>query len=329
MRTPACQPFDSPNARTISGRNHPPRLRLLVCATGLGILTAVSAFPQSARNQPVFEVASVKASPVRDLPGSMNGGPLPAGPFNMDNHDPSHIAWTNMRLIRVLMMAYDLPADRISGPGWLHSETYDIQAPVPPGITIADFKLMVRNLLAERFRLSSHREMKEVSGYALEIAPGGLRIKHSTGSLPPADAPPGAPHGPAGLMMVDANGYPAPRPGNPTFLPGSGFSATIKVDDLYRATVLNQPMASIAAFLGTAAGMPVEDHTGLTGIWDFHLEYKPSLAAANAGGLPEISAPAPDLFEAVQKQLGLKLTRRKVAQETLVVDHAEKVPTEN
>lgn len=259
----------------------------------------------------------------------MNGGPLPPGPFNMDNHDPSHIVWTNTRLIRVLMMAYDLPGDRISGPGWLHAETYDIQAPVPPETTIADFKLMVRNLLAERFKLSAHRETKEVPGYALEIAPGGLRIKHSNGRLPPADAAPGTPRGPAGLMIVDASGYPAPRPGNATFLPGSGFSATIKVNDLYRATVLNQSMASIAAFLGTAAGMPAEDHTGLTGIWDFHLEYKPSPAAPNADAAAEISAPAADLFEAVQKQLGLKLTRRKVAQETLVVDHAEKVPTDN
>lgn len=65
-----------------------------------------------------------------------------AGPFNMADHDPERITWTNIRLIRILMMAYDLPADRISGPGWLDSELYDIVAAVPRGTSVRDFKLM-------------------------------------------------------------------------------------------------------------------------------------------------------------------------------------------
>ena len=124
-------------------------------------------------------------------------------------------------------------------------------------------------------------------------------------------------------MIVDQSGFPAPRPGNPMYLPGAGFSATIKVDNMYRATVLNQSLPTIASFLGTAAGMPVEDHTRLTGLYDFHLEYKPNLPAEAAGD------PTPDLFDAIQTQLGLKLVKKKVPRETLVIEHMEKIPTEN
>jgi uncharacterized protein (TIGR03435 family) len=297
--------------------------------SALGIFCAVVIAGTALAQSLSFEIASVKPN-ADDKPGLMNGGPLPPGPFNMTEHDPSRITWTNVRLIRVLMMAYDLPPDRISGPGWLHTETYDIQAPVPTGTTVDDFKAMVRSLLAERFRLTAHREVNEVSGYALEVAPAGIRIKHS-GDAPPAHA--GVPQrGSASgnaLMFVDDSGYPAPRPGNPIYLPGSVFSATIKAGDLNRATVLNQPMTSIAAFFGTTLGAPVEDRTRLTGEYDFHLEYKPGDAPRNAGDAPEVAAPAPDIFDAVQKQLGLRLTRATVPQETLVIDRVEKTPTDN
>lgn len=262
---------------------------------------------------------------------------MPVGPFNTGNHDPERITWTNIRLIRVLMLAYDLPADRISGPGWLDTEMYDIVAPVPKGTSVMDFKLMVRNLLAERFKLTLHHETKDVSGYALEIARDGPKIKESRNDpQPAATAASGSDRDSAGkgsnpLMIVDESGFPTPRPGNSVFLPGAGFSATIKVNDMYRATVLNQSMPSIAKFLGTAAGMPVEDETGLTGIYNFHLEYTPNLPAAAATAEPaaDIAAPGPDLFDAVQTQLGLKLVRKGVPNEILVIDHAEKIPTEN
>lgn len=298
----------------------------LPCSIGCAILTVSAGFAQS-----TFEVASVKPSAPGGGIGLMNGGPMGPGPFNMANHDPERITWTNIRLIRILMMAYDLPADRISGPGWLDTEMYDIMATVPKGTTVIDFKLMVQNLPAERFKLTLHHETKEVSGYALEVGRNGPKIKESKKDPQQGAAGDKGGTGNAPLMVVDDSGFPAPRPGNTVFLPGAGFSATIKVNDMYRATVLNQSMPTIAKFPGTAAGAPVEDHTGLTGIYDFHLEYKPSLPSAPdaPATATDIAAPAPDLFDAVQAQLGLKLVRKKVPLETLVIDHAEKVPTEN
>jgi uncharacterized protein (TIGR03435 family) len=160
----------------------------LPCVVGFAILSTDVGFAQSTGDQPRFEVASVKPTPPGDRIGSMDGGPMGPGPFNVGNHDPERITWTNIRLTRVLMMAYDLPADRICGPGWLDTEMYDIVAPIPKGTSVMDFKLMVRNLLAERFKLTLHRETKEVSGYALEIARNGLKIKESRNDPEPAAA---------------------------------------------------------------------------------------------------------------------------------------------
>jgi uncharacterized protein (TIGR03435 family) len=311
------------------GRNMGPILSLAAA----GVL-AGTARAQSTPSQPRFEVASVKPSPSGEKFGSMSGGPLPAGPFNAKTGDPTRIIWTNVRLMRVLMMAYDLPPDQISGPGWLGSEMYDIVATMPEGTTVADFKLMVQSLLAERFKMTVHREVKEVSGYWLEVAPGGLKIKESTKDRESERAGASARRSdsaitvPAGVF-VDQSGFPAPLPKNPAFPPGAGFSATINVNGIYRATVLNQSMPSIVKFLTAAAGMPVEDHTGLKGTYDFHLEYKPNLPETAAATPADIAAPGPDLLDAVQSQLGLKLKRMKAARELLVIDHAEKAPSEN
>jgi uncharacterized protein (TIGR03435 family) len=208
-------------------------MKRLVLSLGFAVATVSIGFTQS-NNQPGFEVASVKPSPSGTTIGSMSGGPLPVGPFNMKRGDPRRITWTNIRLIRVLMMAYDLPPDQISGPSWLDSNMYDIRATMPEGTTTADFKLMVQSLLAERFKLTAHRATKEVAGYWLEIVQTGLKIKEA-GNLysEPADAsasnldlairtPPGT--------FVDKSGFLAPLPDNPMFPPGNSFAGTIRVN---------------------------------------------------------------------------------------------------
>ncbi len=299
-------------------------------ALGLLMLSAAAGLAQSTPARPQFDVASVKPSPPGARIGSMGGGPLSPGPFNMTNRDPDRITWTNVRLTRVLMLAWDLPADRISGPDWLGAGMYDIQATIPKGASVADFKLMVRNLLAERFHLAVHRETKEVSGYALEVAKGGPAFEASMKmAKKDSNGKPGAGRASNALMVIDASGFPAPRPGNPMFPPGAAFSGTISVNGRYRAAVLNESMKSIALFLGTAAGVPVEDQTGLTGTCSFHLEYVPNSAVAPAQARGAATEPGPDLIDAVRSQLGLKLVRQKVPVEMLVVDHIEKVPVDN
>ena len=109
------------------------------------------------------------------------------------------------------------------------------------------------------------------------------------------------------------------------FLPGAGFSATIVVNGKNRASVLNGGTKAIADYLGNTIGSPVEDRTGLTGIYDVHLEFVPESPNSTAAA----ADPGTGIFDAVQSQLGLKLVATKVPLETLVIDHLEKVPTEN
>jgi uncharacterized protein (TIGR03435 family) len=313
-----------------------------LCIAGSSILAVCSGLAQSVGGQPRFEVASVKAAPPDAESSSMNGGPLPAGAFNQGNRDPGRITWTNVRLKRMMQVAYDLPPDRISGPGWLDSNGYSVVATVPMGTTVSDFRVMVQSLLAERFKLAVHRETKEVSGYALEVGKNGPKIKSSAGNETRTDGDfhsAGSEPGEAAvskalnaLVVVDSNGFPAPRPGNPYYPPGTVFEVTIAVNGGYRTTGLNEPMAKVAELLGRLAGAPVQDRTGLTGKYDVRLECVASgtgTAGTGDAPVPTANDPGPSIFDAVQLQLGLKLTPHRVPVEMLVVDRAKKVPTED
>ncbi len=291
----------------------------------------------SAAAQPRFEVASVKPASPDAVLSSMNGGPLPRGPFNQSGINPDRIAWINVRLIRVLQVAYDFSGDRISGPDWLAGDGYDIAATVPANTSVDDFKRMIQNLLAERFKLAVHRGTKEISGYVLEIGKTGAKITQSPAAPKEEtvadDGKPNPKRAEAlqymatrteafnALVSIDENGFAVPRPGNPMYPPGAGFQVTIVVNGRFRATALNQTMSGIADFLGNILGSPVQDQTGLTGKYDLRMEYVPRSA--------DTVDPGPDVLDAVQAQLGLKLVSKKVPVETLVIDHAEKIPSEN
>jgi uncharacterized protein (TIGR03435 family) len=254
----------------------------------------------------------------------MNGGPLPVGPFNQTNHDPGRITWNNVRLGRVIQVAFDIPIDRISGPDWLVDDVVTIAATVPAGTSVGDFRLMLQNLLAERFKLTTHRATKQVSGYALEVAKNGPKLtqsgKESKGAAKSEGKRDEACRGCNAIVIQDEN---------PMFLPGAGFSATIAVNGKNRASVLNGGTKAIADYLGNAIGSPVEDRTGLTGIYDVHLEFVPDSSGTEPNATAAAPEPGTGIFDAVPSQLGLKLTPAKVPVETLVIDHVEKVPTEN
>ena len=237
----------------------------------------------------------------------------------------------------MIQVAYDFPADRISGPDWFDSNCYDIVATVPLGASVADFRLMLQNLLAERFKLSVHRGVKQVSGYALEVAKGGPKLPKSKDAAATASAVLDQDTGKANpkrdealqymatrtpafraMVAIDKDGFPVPQPGNPIYPPGAAFGVTIAVNGSYRSTALNQDMPALATFLGNLAGARAEDRTGLTGKYDARLEY-----------VVKTDEPGPGIFDAIEQQLGLKLAPAKVPVEILVVDHAEKIPAEN
>ena len=202
----------------------------------------------------------------------------------------------------LIAAAYDLNPRAISGgPSWIESDHYDILA-LTPGDTRPDRDrqmAMLRNLLADRFKLTFHREPKEFSIYALEIAKGGAKLgaKDGTGlreSTAPADDPP----------KLISTVYP-----QKLVLPARNATMTEFVSLLQRA-VLDRP---------------VVDRTGLTGRYDFDLEWAPD--ETQFGG--EVGVAPPDaqsspFFTAIQQQLGLRLEATRGPIEALVVDGAER-----
>jgi uncharacterized protein (TIGR03435 family) len=195
-------------------------------------------------------------------------------------------ATTVRTLIRI---AFGTDDNLISGaPHWTDSETFDINA-VTAGhaevTTPQQFQQLILSLLEDRFQLKFHRERKEVHVYWLELdKPGklGPALKPSTPDSKPN-------------MSTNSNGTRA----------------------VMKAT--NMSMADIAAALRRQAGRPVEDHTGLTGTFDFQIEWAPEETADSTDA---------SIFTVLKEQLGLKLRPAKGNVETLVIDHIAE-PSDN
>jgi uncharacterized protein (TIGR03435 family) len=199
--------------------------------------------------------------------------------------------------------AYNLTPQAISGgPAWIESDRYDILAGTPGDVrpTLDEQMSMLRNLLADRFKLTFHREQKELSLYALAVAKGGPKLKESS-------APPDA------LPELVSVVYPEDGGGVRIVLPAR-----------------NATMAQFASLMNRAIlDRPVVDQTGLSGKFDFDLEWTPDETQFGGNvppGTPE--HPKPDLFAAMQQQLGLRLEATKGPIEALVIDRVER-PSEN
>jgi uncharacterized protein (TIGR03435 family) len=184
---------------------------------------------------------------------------------------------------------------------------------------------MMQNLLKERFKLAFHREKKDFDVYQLTVAKGGPKLKDAA----KADAP----------FVLDKDGYRQLDKDGFRKLP-AGYSAMVGVGTggIMRTTARMMTTAEFLYNLGFALASGrtshVVDKTGLTGKYDFRLQY--SMAALPAfAGQPGVgpgdapSDPAPDLFAALEKQLGLKLVKTKAPLDLLVIDHIERVPAGN
>jgi uncharacterized protein (TIGR03435 family) len=261
--------------------------------------------------KPAFEVASIKPA-------------IPLGPLGMrfdisggpGTRDPGLYRCQNCSLYLIVTAAYDikLPA-KFSGPDWLQNVRFDISAKLPDGATKEAFHLMLQNLLAERFKLAVHREKKEMPVYELTVAKNGPKFKESV----PKDAP--QDDASPGKLKTDGEGYPVLAPGmTMAMLPGHA-----------RLRSENQTMEWFADMLSHQVGGPIIDATGLKGKYDFVLSWVLEERSAARGGMPDAASEptGPTLLSAIQSQLGLKLDAKKGLVEVLVVDHIEKVPTEN
>ncbi len=207
------------------------------------------------------------------------------------NSDKGLYRTHNLTLKELIARAYDVDISLVSGgPNWIDSDSYDITARIPEEFaeqTRDTLPQMIASLLAERFQLVVHREPKQVSGYALVLSKKGPKME----------------------------------PAKPDEK-GSGTSTNNQ-----HLKAHNLTMEGFARYLtrNREIAMPVVDKTGLTGAFNFELEWKPD----QLQGKPEAAADDhPSIFTAMQQGLGLELKSTKVPIVTVVIDHAEK-PQEN
>jgi uncharacterized protein (TIGR03435 family) len=285
------------------------------------ILASLAALAQPAA--PMFEVASVKRSAPIQPTQRVYFGPPRGGPGTAD---PSQITWTYASLKNLLMTAYDVKNYQVNGPPWLETELYDIVAKVPPGATKEQVAMMWQNLLAERFRVRLHHDPKDFQVQELVIGKGGSKLKEVV-----AD--------PDAAMQA---GPPKLKDGK---LDSPGFMSTIFIGPPAKAHVMSkaQSLTRLTVLLTNQLGRPVLDKTGLNGVYDFELEFAFNLGAVPPPpGVPPLGAdpvpatpvnaasePIADVSSALQSQLGLRLVSAKAKLDVIVIDKAEKIPTEN
>ena len=288
------------------------------------ILLAGSSLAQPPENL-TFEVASVKIVSPPDPNSRQIFGPPRGGP---GTHDPTLVTWNNAALRNIIMAAYHIQTFQLIAPDWLASTRYDIVARVPAGATKEQALTMWQDLLKNRFALAIHHESKELPVHILTVAKGGSKLR------PTADPQ----VEPFTSWNFDKNGS--------ADMNGSGAILMVTPKDGVMTAHMfarGLSMAEIATRFGQSLRHMVLDRTGLTGKYDFSLEFIPDMSGVPpppAGlapppgvpampSVPNADQPGSNLASAVEKQLGLKLTSRRETVDVIIVDHIEKTPREN
>ena len=318
------------------------------------LLISASARAQTPPAARSFDVATVKPSAPLDfaqIRADMQAGKMPRlGP----HVDAARAEYIYMTLKQLLAIAYHFKEYQISGPDWIGDQHFDIEATIPEGATRDDVPAMLQSLLKERFKLTTHTSTDEHKVLALIVGKNGPKLKEAP--APPAlnvNAPlkPGEQQmdGPDGPVRILRN-----SDGSMIFNLGDRGTVTNRMNTQNQSLDIESNGVTMSGFadtltrlmhLGAPNGPLVVDQTGLKGYYEVTTEisFADLIAAGRAfnGGTPPASdannnpaAAASDpaggqtLYASVEK-LGLKLEERKAPVEQLIIDHAEKTPTEN
>jgi uncharacterized protein (TIGR03435 family) len=292
-----------------------------ICAL---LVSCCAALGQQPAAKISFEVVSIKPA-----------APSPMGQMRMNRGgDPGRARFSNFSLRDYIRVAYRVKDFQVEGPEWIDNARFDVEGKFPEGATEAQVPEMLQSMLADRFKLTLHRNTKEHAIFALVAGKGGPKLKASEAA--PGDG--GAPGGDPGR-------------GGRGGMPRGGMM--MQIDDAgAHLKASGVTLATLAEMISRFTEQPVVDMSGIEGQYDFDLLLAPEALRNGAGGGgggrgpgPIGGAPAPQseganpvpqaqssragtMHEAVQAY-GLKLEPRKAQMEILSVDHIEKTPTEN
>ncbi len=261
---------------------------------------------------PAAEAAAPVALPAWDVSTVKPSSPDARG--SMFQITPDGIKITGMPLWMAVREAFGLENDRLlGGPGWAKTTNFDIEAKVAPedapklkALKMEQRRQMMVALLAERFGLKYHHETRDLPMYELVVARGGAKMQASKPDPAGPDQGPGpAPSPERHMLMMRGRGHIEST--------GTGMSGLVRL-------------------LSGQLGRTVVDKTGLTGDYDFKLDWTPDemASAITKGGNPapgdNSSTPdsaGPSLFTALEEQLGLKLEATKGPVDVIVIDQLE------
>jgi uncharacterized protein (TIGR03435 family) len=291
-----------------------------------------------------FEVATIRAAPsIQELAQQIQSGKAKIGM----TIDDARVDMGFSSLADLVRIAYGVKPYQVQGPDWMSQQRFEIQAKIPEGVSKDKVPEMLQALLAERFKLTIHRDKKELPIYALIVGKNGPKLTpaSTTPDVPLPDSPGAMSIGTEkGQMKIVQDG----KGGG--VMQGGGQDGTTKFSQANGGIHLELSKVTIAALVDTLTALvdrPVVDMTELKGSYQIALDLpmEDMLAIAQKQmatlGLPmpgpppganpgeAASTPGGSAVFAAMEKLGLKLDARKAPVETIVVDHLEKTPTEN
>jgi uncharacterized protein (TIGR03435 family) len=203
----------------------------------------------------------------------------------------------NATMLDLIATAYDLDRDRVlGGPSWLETDRFDVIGKMPAGTLPETTRPMLQALLAERFKLVIRNETRPIPAYVLSSGKGKHKMKESAVSTQSTTC--------------------EPRPLPPE--PGSPPQILVEC----RGMTMEALARTLRPLAGAYVNGPVVDQTGLKGSWDFDLRW-------NVRGLLGEAAQGVSLFEAIERQLGLKLESQRIPLPVLIVESVNEKPTAN
>lgn len=272
------------------------RSTLVGLALGIAFVRAVTTL--FAQQPPAFEVASVKPN---------NAGRMGYQRFILQAGD--RLTSENFLLLNFITEAYlNKHAELIDPPNWITEERYDINAKAEKPVSRDEMRLMLRSLLADRFKLAVHTENREGEIFALVIA-------RKDGKLGPHLRP-------AAKTCAELRAETESPDADPC---GVGSIANV----LFRGTMRARGfrLSDVMGRMQREAGRRIVDKTGLTGAFDWELTFTPAVFT-NPNFPPErlggVDPDGPSIFTALQEQWGLKLEPQKDVGKVLIIDHVER-----